>query len=532
MDPTQNIQIVLGLLVAVGVLVVVARRLKIPYPILLVIGGLVLGLIPSIPTIELQPSLVLLLFLPPLLYWESLNTSFRDFKADLRAIGLLSIGLVIATTCIVAIVVHIFIGLPWPSSFVLGAIVSPTDTVAAAAIAQRLSLPRRLVTVLSGESLVNDATALILYSTAVTAVTQGSFSLTKAGLQFLYANVGGVILGLAIAWCIVQVRRYLRPLHESSIENTLSLLSGFAAYIPAIALGMSGVLSVLAMGLYLGRRGPSVVSSQTRLQAEQIWEIVVFLLNGLIFILIGLQLHTILTTLFKNNIMALLVDALLVCGTVILVRILWVFPGTYLPRFISPRIRERDPYPSWKSVVVVGWTGMRGGVSLAAAIALPFTTTTGAAFPGRDLIIFLTFCVILSTLVIQGLSLPLLIRWLKLPVDTSAEQEEAKARLKAARVALSHLDELSSEDWVPRDVVEDLRSHFSDEDRRFTARYHGTKDGDSQEQRAVAYQRLKIELIGAERRTIIDLRNQGVINDEVMRRIQHDLDLEELRLQP
>ncbi len=532
MDPTQNIQIVLGLLVAVGFLVVVARRLRIPYPILLVIGGLLLGLIPRIPTIELQPSLVLLLFLPPLLYWEALNTSFRDFKADLRAIGLLSIGLVIATTYIVAIVVHMFVGLPWPSSFVLGAIVSPTDTVAASAIAQRLSLPRRLVTVLSGESLVNDATALILYSTAVTAVTQGSFSLANAGLQFLYANAGGIVLGLAIAWCIVQLRRYLRTLHESSVENTLSLLSGFAAYIPAIALGMSGVLSVLAVGLYLGRCGPSVVSSQTRLQAEQIWEIVVFLLNGLIFILIGLQLHTILATLFKNNVLALIGDALLVCGTVILVRILWVFPGAYLPRFISPRTREHDPYPSWRAVAVLAWTGMRGGVSLAAAIALPLTTTKGAVFPGRDLIIFLTFCVILSTLVIQGLSLPSLIRWLKLPVDTSAEHEETEARLKAARAALSRLNDLSSENWVPHDIVEDLRFHFLDQDQRFTARYHGTEDGENQEQRAVLYQRLKIELIGAERRTIIDLRNQGVINDEVMRKIQHDLDLEELQLQP
>jgi len=291
---------------------------------------------------------------------------------------------------------------------------------------------------------------------------------------------------------------------------------------------------VLTMGLYLGRRGPSIVSSQTRLQAVQIWEIVVFLLNGLIFILIGLQLHGILTTLARQSITTLILQALLVSLTVILVRIIWVFPGAYLPRFASRRVRERDPYPSWKAVVVLGWTGMRGGVSLAAALALPLVanTKTNTPFPGRDIIIFLTFGVILATLVVQGLSLPPLIRLLKLPGDTSTEHEEAKARLKAARAAMTQLDELSSEEWIYPDIIEDLRSHFSDQNRRFTARFHSTEEEDDQERRSESYQRLKIELIGAERRTIIDLRNRGIINDDVMRRIQRDLDLEEVRLQP
>ncbi len=532
MDSTTAIvQIVLGLLVAVGALVTIARRIEIPYPILLVVGGLILGLVPGLPSIELKPEIVLLLFLPPLLYWESLNTSFRDFRADLRAILLLSIGLVLATTCVVAVVAHMFIGLSWPTAFVLGAIISPTDTVAAAAIAQRLRLPRRIVTVLGGESLVNDATALVLYVTAVDTVTGGSFSFLNAVVRFLGANIGGVLLGLAVGWCIVQIRRYL---HDPPVENTLSLLSGFAAYLPATTLQASGVLAVLTMGLYLGRRGPSIVSSQTCLQAVQVWEIVVFLLNGLIFILIGLQLHSILTTLTRRSITTLILQAALVSLTVILVRIIWVFPGAYLPRFVSRWVRERDPYPSWKAVVVVGWTGMRGGVSLAAALALPLVanTKTNAPFPDRDIIIFLTFSVILATLVVQGLSLPPLIRLLKLPGDTSEEHEEAKARLKAARAAMARLDELSSEEWIYPDIIEDLRSHFSDQDRRFTARFHNTEDGDDQERRAESYQRLKIELIGAERRTIIDLRNRGIINDDVMRRIQRDLDLEEVRLQP
>ena len=529
MDSTQSIQIVLGLLVAVGILVVIARRIDVPYPVLLVIGGLLLGLIPGLPNVELRPELVLLLFLPPLLYWDSLNTSLRDFRANLRSISLLAIGLVIATTCIVAVVAHIFVGLSWPTAFVLGAIVSPTDTVAASAIAQRLALPRRLTTILSDESIVNDATALVIYATAVSAVTQGSFSFLNAGFEFFKDGIGGVVLGLAIAWCIGQIRRYL---HDPPVENTLSLLSGFAAYIPATALGLSGVLAVLAMGIYLGRKGPAVVSSQTRVQAEQMWEIVVFLLNGLIFILIGLQLHSVLAKLTQTSITTLIADAVVISITVILTRLIWVFPGTYVPRFLSRQIREKEPFPSWQSTVIVGWTGMRGGVSLATALALPLTIHATIAFPGRDMIVFLTFSVILATLVIQGLTLPLLIRRLKLPNDESADREEAKARLKAARAALTRLDELSSEEWVEKEMVDDLRLHFSDQDRRFTARYHGTEDGANQELKATTYQRLKIELIGVERHTIIELRNQGIINDEVMRKIQHDLDLEELRLQP
>ncbi len=529
MDSTASIQIVLGLLVAVGVLVVIARRMNVPYPILLVVGGLLLGLIPGLPTIELRPELVLLLFLPPLLYWESLNTSLRDFRANLRSIFLLAIGLVITTTCTVAVVAHTFVGLSWPTAFVLGAIVSPTDTVAASAIAQRLTLPRRLTTVLSDESIMNDATALVIYATAVAVVTGGSFSLLNAGLDFFKASIGGVLLGLAVAWCISQIRRYL---HDPPVENTLSLLSGFAAYIPATALGLSGVLAVLSMGIYLGRKGPSVVSSQTRVQAEQIWEIVVFLLNGLIFILIGLQLHNILATLTKQSIVTLLWYAILVSITVILTRLIWVFPGTYIPRFLSRRIREKDPYPLWRSTVVVGWTGMRGGVSLATALALPLLIHGRTPFPDRDIIVFLTFSVILSTLVLQGLTLPQLIHFLKLPEDDSLTREEAKARLKAARAAIARLDELSTEDWVEQEIVDDLRLHFSDQDRRFTAQYQGSEDGVNQEQKATSYQRLKIELISSERHTIIELRNQGVIDDEVMRKIQHDLDLEELRLQP
>ncbi len=524
---TESIGIVLGLLVAVGVLVTIARRIQVPYPILLVVGGLLLGLIPGLPHIELAPEIVLLLFLPPLLYWESLNTSFRDFRANLRSILLLAIGLVLATTGVVAVIAHFAMNLSWPTAFVLGAIVSPTDTVAAAAIAQRLSLPRRIVTVLEGESLVNDATALVLYATGVAIVSGGTFALGTTLLQFVWASVGGVVLGLFMGWLITLLRRRL---HDPPVENTLSLLSGFAAYLPAQFLGASGVLAVVSMGFFLARQGPRIVSAQTRVQSEQVWQIVVFLLNGLIFILIGLQLNVVLRVLTKQTLLNLILDAVLVSIAVILVRLLWVYPGAYLPRLFSRRIRQRELLAPVTSVAILGWTGMRGGVSLAAALALPLTTNTHALFPDRDLIIFLTFSVILATLVVQGLSLPALIRRFNLRDGGEAEHEEAKARLKATRAALARLNELAAEEWVPPDIVEDLRTHFAEKDRRFTARFHGTEDGEQQSTRIESYQRLKRELILTERGTIIELRNKGVINDEVMRRVQHDLDLEELRL--
>ena len=520
----QDIELVLGLLVAVAALVTIARRLEIPYPILLVIGGLVLGFIPGLPSVELRPDLVFLLFLPPLLYWQALNTSMREFRANLRPIFSLSIGLVLFTIAVVAIVTHAAIaGLSWSAAFVLGAIIAPTDEVAAGAIAERLPLPRRIMTVLEGESLLNDATALVAYSVAVAVALGGSFSPTGAGLLFIEASLGGIAVGLVAGWIIGQIRRYL---HDPPVENTISLMSGFAAYLPAQALGVSGVLAVVTTGIYLGRLGPRIISSQTRLQGGQLWAVVVFLLNSLLFILVGLQLHHItLAALSSHSAITLIAYAVLVVLTVILVRVIWVFPASYLPSALSRRIREHDPYPSWKTVTIIAWTGMRGGVSLAAALALTI------AFPGRDLIIFLTFCVILATLVVQGLSLPSLIHWVQPPDDGSAGREETKARLKVARAALARLNDLASEDWVPQDILDDLRVHYEEKDQRFTARMDGSEDG-SQEERASAHLRVKREVITAQRTKLLELRSKGIIDDEVLRRIQRDLDLEEVRLQP
>ena len=516
-----EIKIVLALLVFVAALVTVARRFAIPYPILLVVGGLAFGFIPQLPTIILEPQIILLLFLPPLLYWEALNLSFRDFRANLSPILLLSIGLVAFTTLVVATIAHSFIlDLNWPAAFVLGAIVSPTDSVAGAAIAERLVLPRRVVTIMEGESLVNDATALVAYSVALASIGN-AVTIPQIGLQFLVVSVGGIVVGLLIGVGVGQVRRYL---HDPPVENTISLLTGFAAYIPAQLLDVSGVLAVVATGIYLGRRGPSVISSQTRLQAQQIWQIVVFLVNGLIFILVGLQLRTIAQeAMHEYTLMTLLLYAALVSVVVILIRLIWIFPATYLPRLLSRRVRERNPSPPWQNVTILGWMGMRGGVSLAAALAIP------TDFPGKDLITFLTFCVILATLLVQGLSLPFLIRRLRLQDDGSAEFEESKARLKVARAALARLDELANESWVQADHIDDLRTHYSEQHDRFAARFTD-KENDGQEERATAYMRLKREIIKSERTVLIELRRSNLINDEVMRRVQQDLDLEEVRL--
>ena len=536
------IEIVLGLLLVVAMLATLADRVNVPYPILLVLGGLVLGLVPGLPPVELEPELVFLLFLPPLLYVSALFTSWRDFRANLRPISLLAVGLVIFTTCVVAVVAHTMIeGMTWAAAFTLGAIVSPTDAIAATTIAQRLGVPRRIVTILEGESLVNDATGIVAYRIAAAAVTAGAFSMWEAGLNFVAGSIGGILIGLAVGWTVLWVRRHVSQ--DPSVQNTISLLTPFFAYLPAEELHLnfgatgdirfSGVLAVVTTGLYLGRRATNVVSSRTRLQGYAAWELVTFLLNGLIFILVGLQLRTIVERLAESeySYTNLALYAILISLTVVLVRMAWVFPATYLPRMLSRRIRERDPSPPWQPVMVISWTGMRGVISLAAALSLPLTTDFGEPFPGRDLILFLTFCVILVTLVVQGLSLPALIRVLGIEDDGSGEREETKGRIYVAEAALARLEELVPEEWVREDTAERVRGVYNYRRSRFAARFDSGEDGDGIEERSAAYQRLLNELLRAQRQTLIRLRNEGKIGDEVMHRIERDLDLEESRLE-
>ena len=526
---SSEIQIVLALLVAVVVFASVANKVGIPYPILLVIGGLALSFIPGLPEVQLDPDVVLMLFLPPLLFSAAWNTSWRDFQANIRPISLLALGLVLATTIVVAVVAHWMIpGLPWAVAFVLGAVVSPTDPVAATAIADRLGVPRRVTTIVEGESLVNDAMGLVLYGFAVAAVTTGAFSVWDAGLRFVVGVVGAIGVGLAVGWANVWLTRRL---NDAPIEITLSFLTPFAAYLLAEALSVSGVLATVSAGLFISWREADIMGPNTRLQASSVWNMVIFLLNGLLFVLIGLQLRPVLDGLTGRSFGGLLFYAVLVSLTVIVVRTLWVFTGMYLSGLVGRRDGQ-DPLSGWHDEAVISWSGLRGGVSLAAALALPLSIASGASFPQRDLIIFLTYGVLLVTLVGQGLSLPVLIRALGVKDDGLEQQEEEKGRIEAARSALERLDELSEEDWVGDSEVQRLRKFYNNALKRSAVLSEDTSKSEEYEDHAAMRQRLVRKLLQAQRSTLVRMRNEGQISNTVMSRIERDLDLRELRLEP
>ena len=513
----------LAVLAAAVALLALATVLRVPYPITLVLGGLGLSFVPGIPEIELPPDLVLIAVLPPLLYGTAFFTSLRELRENARAIGLLAVGLVLLTMVAVAAVAHALIpGLDWPTAFVLGAIVSPTDPTAATAVAQRLGLPRRLVSLIEGESLVNDGTALVAYRFAVAAVVTGSFSLAEASLRFVVNVAGGIAVGLAIGLVIREVRRRL---DNPPLEITISIMSGYFAFLPAEALGVSAVVAAVTVGIYMGWHTPELTTPQMRLQGVAVWEILFFLLNALLFTLIGLQLPVILDGLSGYSGGELLWYALVVAATVTAARFVWIFAAMYVPHLL----RQRDPAPSLQAKVVLVWAGMRGAVSLAAALALPLTTDAGTTFPNRDLIIFLTFSVILGTLVVQGLTLPALIRVFDLEDDMLEEKEETKARIYAAEAAIARLEELLDEDWVREDTAERLRRMYDFRRSRFQARFDGEDDG-SIEQRSADYQRLVRELLDAERQAVLELRRERKISDDVFRRVERDFDLEAARL--
>ena len=514
--------LLLALMVAVAGLSVLARLVRVPYPILLVLGGLVLGFLPGMPPVELPPELVLVVFLPPLLYWAGFFSSPRDLLADARAISMVAVGLVLATMAAVAVAAHAAIdGLGWPAAFALGAIVSPTDPLAATAIGRRLGIPRRLITLLEGESLVNDASALVAYRLAVAAAVSGTFVAWQAGLRFVVGAAGGVAVGLAVGWLVAELRRRL---DDPVVEIVISVVTGYAAYLPAELLHVSGVLAAVAAGLYLGWRAPALASASTRLLGFSFWEVLVYLANAVLFILVGLQLHPILSGLAGTAVAVLVGQALLVSAVVVAVRLGWVFSVPYLVRLLDRRPGQRARRVGARERLVLGWSGMRGAVSLAAALALPLD------FPLRNLILFLTFAVILATLVVQGLTLPTLIRRLRFQDDGSEQREELQARLAATHAALERLDELAVEDWTRDDTVERLHRLFEFRRRRLKERA-GIWEDDGAQDRSLAYQRLVRELLVAQRQAIVVLRNQGQISNDVMHRIERELDLEDTRLE-
>jgi Na+/H+ antiporter len=515
--------LLLALITAVAGLSVLARVVRVPYPILLVLGGLMLGFVPGMPNVELPPELILVAFLPPLLYWSGFFSSPRHLWADARAISLLAVGLVLVTTVAVAAIAHAMVdGMTWPAAFALGAIVSPTDPLAASAIGRRLGVPRRLLTVVEGESLINDATALVAYRIAVAAAVSGTFVAWQAGLRFLVTAAGGVAVGLLVGWLVAELRRRL---DDPVVEIVVSVFTGYAAYLPAELLDVSGVLAAVTTGLYVGWRAPQLASASTRLLGFSFWEVLVYLANAVLFILVGLQLRPILDELAGTSVAVLVAHGALISAVVVGVRLAWGFTVPYLVRLLDRRPSQVMRRVGAKARLLLGWSGMRGAVSLAAALALPLD------FPLRDLILFLTFSVILVTLVVQGLTLPTLIRRLRFEDDDSEEREEVQARLAATYAALDRLEELAGEDWTRDDTVERLHGMFDFRRRRLKARGGYLEDQDGTEDRSLAYQRLVRELLEAQRQAIVRLRNQGQISSDVMHRIERELDLEDTRLE-
>ena len=520
--------VIAGLLVAVAGLSALARVLAVPYPIVLVVGGAVFGFVPGIPSVRLNPDVVLVVFLPPLLYGAAFFANLGDIRRSLRVVTLNSIGLVLATMVLVALVAHALVsGMTWGAAFTLGAIVSPTDPLAGSSIMRRLDVPRRIISAIEGEGLFNDATALVAYKVAVAAVVSGAFSLADAGLKFIAGAAGGIAIGLAVGWVIAE----LRARTEDNLTSiTISLFSGYAAFIPADALGASGVLAAVTTGIYMGIRGPSIVPARTRLQGFFFWEMLDYLLNASLFVLVGLQLRGVVNRIDGHSAWTYAGWAAAVVAVVIVTRIAWGFTITVLIRSVDRRESQRARRVGWRLRLVASWSGMRGAVSLAAALAVPLHTDNGAPFPDRDLIIFLTFAVIFGTLVVQGLTMPALIRRLGITRDDSEDGEEIRARLVATKAALSELDRLADEDWTREDTIERMRAQYNYRKRRFAARA-GKIEDDGYEDRSLAYQHIVQIVLAAQREALVDLRNEGRISNETMNRVIRDLDLEESRLE-
>ena len=516
-------------LVAIAALTVVARVIGVPYPVALVVGGLLLGALPGLPDPQLEPELVLGLFLPPLLYAAAFFASLRDLRADLRGISLLAVGLVIATMVTVAIVAHEAVGMPWAAAFAFGAIVSPTDPLAASTVMRRVHAPRRLMTVVEGESLINDGTALVLYKAAVGAAIGGSFSIWGSGGELVGSAAGGILIGLGVGFVIAEVRRRIE---DPPVEITITLATGYAAYLPAEAVGASGVLAAVAAGVYIGWQAPHISSPAMRNQGYAVWDLLQYLLNAVLFVLIGLQLPGIADGIGDRSWWEVIGLGALMWLTVIATRALWLNTIVFLIRALDRRPVQRERRAGWRHRAIMTWAGMRGSVSLAAALALPLETESGAPFPERELIISMTFGVILGTLVVQGLTLGPLIHRLGVEDDGAEGREEVEARVAAAEAALTRLEELRTEDWTNEDTIDRLTRAYRYRLRRFSARQDGDGGGDDEiETRAVAYQRTLRELFNTQRDRLVELRDDGTISNDVMHRIERELDLEEERLE-
>lgn len=527
----DHLLLILSLLFGIAMLSMISEKLKIPYPIFLVIAGLGISFIPGIPIIGLNPDIVFMIFLPPLLYAAAWNTSWKDFWQYKRPIILLSFGLVIFTSVAIAFLSNAIIpDFSLALGFLLGGIISPPDAVAATSVLQQLKIPKRVITILEGESLINDASSLIVFRFALATIVTGEFTLWKAGTQFMVVAGLGVAIGLLIAHIVYFVHRYLPT--TASIDTALTIVSPYLMYIVAEHFHYSGVMAVVSGGLFLSFRSHEIFTYNSRIQAYSFWETLVFLLNGLVFILIGLQLPGIIKGLGQYSVAAAVFYALTISIVTVIIRIIWVFPGAYLPRMLSKKIRNTERRPGWKSVFLVAWSGMRGVVSLASALAVPLLLPAGGSFPHRNLLLFITFIVILFTLVLQGLSLPWIIRKLNIQEtdeDNIAEQEAA-IRLRLADAALNHIHENYSDELNSIDAYSRLKERYERMIEIANKKLLKEENETASSQFLPKYRQMLLELVTVKRKELLKLRNEKTYSQELINTKAWELDLEEARL--
>jgi monovalent cation/hydrogen antiporter len=517
-------ELILALLIAVAALVTIARGIGVAYPIFLVIGGLVLGLLPGVPRIEIDPDLIFLIVLPPLLYVAAFFTPLRGLRANLGTISALAVALVIVTAFAVAAVARALIpGMPWAVAIALGAIVAPPDAVAATAIASRLGLPRQIVSILEGESLLNDATALTIYGIALAAAAGGAVSPATAVTRFAGALLGGCVIGVVIGWAITHIRARI---DDTPVEMTISLLTPYAAFLPADRLGASGVIATVAAGLYLGQRGSQIMGADARLTGRAVWDTLTFLLNGFVFIVMGLEVPLIMRALTAERALALVGIGLVICVVLIAVRTVFIFGTVFVPRLVGGQHDLPSPVAC---SLVLSWAGMRGVVSLAAALALPLTLPAGGPFPAREAVIIITLTVIVFTLLAQGLSLPWLIRRLRLAADPGLPAEEASARQRLLEAATRRIEELYPVWPGHRPLLDQLRETYRHRSEHIE-RQRDRSVGDGEDRELIEHREIKRTVIDSEREALLRLRTEGEIGDEVLRHLERELDLEERRM--
>jgi monovalent cation/hydrogen antiporter len=514
-------ELVLGLLIAVAALVTIARGLGIAYPMLLVIGGLLVGLVPGVPPVHVDPELIFLLVLPPLLYIAAYFTPVGDLRTNVATISSLAVGLVVASAVAVAFVARALLpDLPWSVALALGAIVAPPDAVAATAITARLAVPRQIVTILEGESLLNDATALTIYSIALAVAAGGAFAPSTAVITFAGAMLGGGAVGLAVGWIVASIRARLQ---DTPVEMTISLLTPYAAFLPAERLGASGVIATVAAGIYLGHRGSRIMGADARLTGRALWETLTFLLNGFVFIVMGFEIPLLMRSLTADLALRFVGIGVTVTAVLLVVRAIWMFGTVFLPQWIRGRADARP------CSLVLSWAGMRGVVSLAAALALPTTLPTGGPLPSREALVIVTLTVIVLTLLGQGLTLPPLIRSQRLGTDVGVRREEALARQRLVEAAMHRVDELYPVWPGHHPLLDQLRETYRHRSEHVDRQRDATSP-DGEDRELIEHREIRRTVIDAEREALLRLRAEGAVNAEVLRDLERELDLEERRM--